>query len=184
MATTLGPLQVAVTDLRNRPGTRRKVERSFALEGVSTSTASVPAGAGVRVSLELEAVAGGVGPVPIVAEGTVSAGWTGSCRRCLEPVEGTAEVEVREIFEEKPTEGDTYPLRDDIVDLEPMVRDAIFLALPLAPLCRPDCPGPAPDSFPTGPALSQEISPNGDGDDRQPSSGDPRWSALDDLNFD
>jgi uncharacterized protein len=27
------------------------------------------------------------------------------------------------------------------LDLEPPVRDAVFLAEPIAPLCRPDCPG-------------------------------------------
>ena len=27
------------------------------------------------------------------------------------------------------------------IDLEPLVRDAIVLAEPIAPLCRPDCPG-------------------------------------------
>ena len=27
------------------------------------------------------------------------------------------------------------------LDLEPVVRDAISLAEPIAPLCRPDCPG-------------------------------------------
>ena len=44
-------------------------------------------------------------------------------------------------------------------------------ALPLVPLCRPDCAGPSPDRFPTGP---------GD-EDVQPA--DPRWAALDDLSF-
>ena len=34
------------------------------------------------------------------------------------------------------------------IDLEPMVRDAVLLALPLAPLCADDCPGPAPDAVP------------------------------------
>ena len=27
------------------------------------------------------------------------------------------------------------------LDLEPVIRDAISLAEPIAPLCRPDCPG-------------------------------------------
>jgi uncharacterized protein len=32
-------------------------------------------------------------------------------------------------------------LAGDLLDLEPVVRDAVVLALPLAPLCDPDCPG-------------------------------------------
>jgi uncharacterized protein len=30
------------------------------------------------------------------------------------------------------------------LDLEPAIRDAISLAEPIAPLCRPDCPGLCP----------------------------------------
>ena len=32
-------------------------------------------------------------------------------------------------------------LEDDLVDLEPLLRDAVVLALPFQPLCRDDCPG-------------------------------------------
>ena len=71
--------------------------------------------------------------------------WQGTCRRCLEPVEGEAEASVKEIFERHPVEGETYLLDGESIDLEPLVRDAVLLALPLAPLCREDCPGPAPE---------------------------------------
>lgn len=166
-----------MADLRTNPGTRRAVERSFSSEGVATSTAAVPPSAEVQVQVEIEALAGAVGGPSIVVEGTITTGWTGACRRCLEAIEGEAEVELREVFEERPTDGETYPLNDDVVDLEPMVRDALLLALPLAPLCRPDCAGPAPEVFPTGPSGTEDVDPS-DG------SPDPRWSALDDLRFD
>ena len=32
-------------------------------------------------------------------------------------------------------------LAGDLLDLEPTLRDAVVLALPIAPLCRDDCPG-------------------------------------------
>ena len=32
-------------------------------------------------------------------------------------------------------------LQDDLVDLEPLLRDAVVLALPFQPLCQDDCPG-------------------------------------------
>ena len=54
-----------------------------------------------------------------------------------------------------------------------MVRDAVLLALPLAPLCGDDCRGPAPEAFPTG---------VGD-DDRPGPLADPRWAALAELDF-
>jgi uncharacterized protein len=97
--------------------------------------------------------------------------WRGECRRCLGPVDGYAEAPVREIFEARPTEGETYPLDGEQIDLEPMVRDAVLLALPLAPLCASDCQGPAPEAFPTGPP------------DEERSLLDPRWSALRDLDL-
>ncbi len=86
-------------------------------------------------------------------------------------MEGYAEAEVREIFEARPTEGETYLLAGEQIDLEPMVRDAVLLALPLAPLCTADCEGPAPDQFPTGPPADDAVIL------------DPRWAALRDLDL-
>lgn len=174
VATVMRPLQIGVADLRSRPGSRRLVERSIVSEGAATSSAAVAPGTEVAVSVEIEAVAGGV-----VATGSIRMAWTGACRRCLEEIEGEVEVSVREVFEERPTEGETYPLRDDVVDLEPMVNDALLLALPLAPLCRPDCSGPAPDAFPTGPTAAAPSDP----ETSDPPT-DPRWAALEDLHFD
>ena len=48
--------------------------------------------------------------------------------------------------------GETWPIRDQRIDLAPAAREAAMLALPLAPLCAEDCAGPVPDRFPTGPA--------------------------------
>ncbi len=39
---------------------------------------------------------------------------------------------------------DTYPLEGDHLDLRPLVRDALLLELPLAPLCQEDCRGLCP----------------------------------------
>lgn len=165
------PLEVAVTDLRTHPATRRAFRRRVELADLTISTAVVPSGGEIEVDLILESTG-----TDVVASGTITAPWVGPCRRCLTPVEGTAETVVREIFEPRPTEGETYELREDSVDLEPLVRDAVLLALPLAPLCRPDCSGPAPEQFPTG--------PRGDaGTDDREASPDPRWAALDELRF-
>ena len=157
-----------MADLLSHPGTRRELHTSVVLDGLRTSAAEVPEGGEVSVDLVLEAIGGGT----LTATGTVGAPWRGECRRCLEPVEGSAEVDVREIFETRPTEGETYPLGAEQVDLEPMVRDAVLLAMPLAPLCAETCVGPAPESFPTGPAP---------GDERRV---DPRWAGLSELEFD
>ena len=157
-----------MADLLEHPGTRRELHDAVELGGLGTSAAQVPEGGEVRVDLVLEAIGGGA----LTATGTIGAPWRGDCRRCLEPVEGSAEVDVREVFEPHPTEGETYPLGGEQIDLEPMVRDAVLLAMPLAPLCATTCVGPAPDAFPTGPAAAEERAP------------DPRWEALSDLEFD
>ena len=36
---------------------------------------------------------------------------------------------------------DTLFLEDGLFDLEPVLRDAVVLALPMQPVCREDCPG-------------------------------------------
>ncbi len=112
------------------------------------------------------------GSEAVLAAGTVQGRWTAPCRRCLEPTFGDLGAEVSELFEEHPTEGETWPLTEAGIDLGPMLREVALLSIPLAPLCRSECEGPAPDRFPTGPV----------GDEG--SDIDPRWSVLDELTFD
>jgi uncharacterized protein len=171
------PLLVGVTELRRRPGTQREVHVRAPVEGLAITTARVPEGAEVELEGVLEAVEGG-----ITLTGTVRAPWTAECRRCLEEVTGVAEVEVAEVFEARPTPGETYPIDGDDVDLEPVLRDAVLLDLPLAPLCREDCRGPAPEAFPAVAADADAC--DEEGDDAGAPARDPRWAALDVLRDD
>ena len=133
----MNPFSVPVSDLLHRPGARRREHLSAQLDGVAMVVSSrVPGGAAVVVDLVLEWVTDG-----LLATGTVTAPWVGECRRCLEPAGGDLQVEFRELFESTPREGESYRLGHDSVDLEPLVREAVTLDLPLAPLCRPDCRG-------------------------------------------
>jgi uncharacterized protein len=133
----------------------------------------VPASALVEAVATLDSVVGGIEVTAVV-----SAPWVGECRRCLEPVGGELRCEVREMFrprreDEPPDEDDeTYPLGVDHLDLQPLVRDALLLELPIAPLCRDGCRGLCPTC---GADLNQGpcSCPAG--------PGDPRWSALDAL---
>ena len=172
------PLVVPIADLRRHPGSRRRVTLAVELGELATSTAVVPGGAELVVDLELEALSNG-----LTATGTVTVPWEGACRRCLDPVRGDAVAEVKEVFDPNPVDGETYPMGDDQVDLEPMVRDAALLALPLAPLCGPECRGPAPDLFPAMPEDQFDDGLPDDPDALEPPA-DPRWSALGDLRFD
>lgn len=145
------------------------VRRSLVVNGAASSSARV--GGAVELDLRVEAATGG-----FVVRGRIGGAWAGECRRCLEEVGGPLDAPVREVFEDSPAEGETWPVADDRIDLAPMVREAAILALPLAPLCSADCPGPEPDRFPTGPAASEP--------DPDPGGRDPRWAALDQLAFD
>ena len=172
-----GPLRLGVAELLRHPGLRREVQRTAVLDGLATSTARVVAGAPVELDLVVEAIG-----ADVVVEGTVSAPWEAECRRCLELVEGRLAADVREVFERHPTEGETYPLEDDEIDLEPLAREAVLLELPLAPLCGPTCLGPAPEAFPAiVEGAPVEVDADDDGGEAPP---DPRWAALDQLRFD
>ncbi|MBA2283802.1 MAG: DUF177 domain-containing protein [Acidimicrobiia bacterium] len=163
---------VSVTEHKRNPGMQRELRVAAPLPGLGLSSATVPDGADVEAELELEALTDG----RIVVTGVVRAPWTGECRRCLEPVTDVVTAEVREVFEPHPPDGaETYRLDGEQLDLEPMVRDAVLLALPIAPLCATGCAGPDPDAHPV--AVAAE-----DADDAPPP--DPRWSALGDLKFD
>ena len=175
-------LRDGVTDLLRHPGTRLDVLRvvpASDLGDLVVGASRVDPDADVSVDLVLESQ-----PGTVVAAGTIEAVWDGGCRRCLGDVVGELRAEVREVFgdasEGAPDEGDFYPLLGDQGDLEPLVRDAVLLTLPVAPLCGPDCRGPVPEAF-ADPADDDEEE-DADGSGEAPR--DPRWAALDALDFD
>jgi uncharacterized protein len=89
----------------------------------------------------------------LLVTGRLTASLAETCSRCLRDVEVPIEVEIDE--EALPSIDLTSGLPVDTsadpevvrlsdhheLDLEPLVREAISLAEPIAPLCRPDCPG-------------------------------------------
>jgi uncharacterized protein len=177
-------MRVPVVELRRRVGTRRSFRQAVVLDLPAVAETHLRPGTTVDVDLELESVLEGV-----MVTGTIRAPWVAACRRCLEPVTGVVAVAVRELFEPGSTPGETYPLEDDHIDLEPLVREAVLLALPLSPLCREGCRGPDPERFPT---LAPDAPDPGAGvaadapapEDPAEAPGDPRWAALRELRFD
>ncbi|HVM06050.1 MAG TPA: DUF177 domain-containing protein [Acidimicrobiales bacterium] len=161
------PFVVNVGGLRRVPGERRREVRSAPLGGLEVTASSVPVDAEVTVDVMLDSVPGGV-----VATGTVSAPWRGECRRCLGDATGVISVDVREVFEDDWDPEQTYQLRGDQLDLEPLARDTVLLELPLAPLCREDCAGICPTC-----GADRNVAPCGCAG----AATDPRWAALDAL---
>lgn len=161
------PWLVPVTALRRAVGTQQREQRSGQLGGLRVADTVVPPEAVATVDVVLSVVVGGV-----EAEGTVTAPWRAECRRCLRPLGGTVEVPVRELYRPGDDDEETYSLRGDMLDLEPLARDAVLLSLPLAPLCRDDCAGLCP-------TCGADLA---DGDcGCAPAAGDPRWAGLDVL---
>jgi len=130
--------------LGRRPGTMKAYRFSAPVKiPMGIEVLAVPAGAEVDLDLRLESVAEGV-----LVSGEAAGTAVGECSRCLTDIEVPVGAELRELFAypdsttAATTEDDEIPrLVDDLIDLEPLVRDEIVLSLPLAPLCRPDCAG-------------------------------------------
>ena len=71
---------------------------------------------------------------------------SGPCMRCLEDADVAVEVDAREV-DQPGTEDEELRspyIEDDELDLGSWAHDALALALPLQPLCRPDCRGLCP----------------------------------------
>ena len=71
-----------------------------------------------------------------------------TCARCLKEFEGRVDVDVQELYSRafagdgpEPAAGEYALTPEGSLDLEPLVRDSVMLALPFSPLCRPDCLG-------------------------------------------
>lgn len=166
-------------ELGRRPGSQREVSRTVpAPADLGIEVLSVPEGAPVEIDLRLEAVMEGV-----LVTGTASAVLEGECARCLEPIHDEFEVTFQELFvyddirdsAEAEEDDEVSMLQDDLVDLEPLLRDAVVLALPFQPLCQDDCPGLCPEC---GVRLIDEP------DHAHEAAIDPRWAALTKLEQD
>lgn len=130
------PFVVGVASLRNGSLAVLEILREGRIPGLEMRDSAVPPGDLVRVRARLEAVSAG-----IMVSASIESSWTGQCRRCLEEARGPLELRVRELYAAKAGGEEAYPMSGSLLDLQPMVRDAILLELPQVPLCRDDCAG-------------------------------------------
>lgn len=168
------PLVLDTRELGRRPGSQREVSRTVpAPADLGIEVLGVPEGSQVDLDLRLEAVMEGV-----LVTGTASVVLAGECVRCLEPISDDVEVRFQELFVydgqgvDPDEELEVSKLQDDLVDLEPLLRDAVVLALPFQPLCSEDCPGLCTEC---GARLAD------DPDHGHDEPVDPRWAALTEL---
>jgi uncharacterized protein len=160
------PLVVDTHELGRRPGSMWTLARTVpAPAGLGLDMVGIPHGSDVELDIRLEAVVEGV-----LVSGRARARMAGECVRCLGKVSGTAFADFQELYAYLGGDADEEAARveGDLVDLEPLLRDAVVTALPWQPTCRPDCPGLCPAC---GVPLADDPA-------HQHEAPDPRWAAL------
>jgi DUF177 domain-containing protein len=138
------PWRLDLRGLGRRAGSMQELERTLPAPAEwRVELIGVPEGGDVHVRLRLESVMEGV-----LVTGDLDVPVTGSCARCLEPIEDTLHFDVQELYayegsttEATSEEDEVRRIDGDFLDLEPLARDTVVLNLPLAPVCTPDCAG-------------------------------------------
>ncbi len=133
-----------------------------------------PADRAIQAEGSLESVGDGV-----LVSGLCKATGDAQCARCLTDFPYPVSSDFMQLFvypeheaDYADSEDDIGLIKDDSIDLEPLIRDSLILDLPLATLCRPDCLGLCPRC---GANL------NDDPDHQHTDDIDSRWSALKDY---
>ncbi|MFF3553506.1 YceD family protein [Streptomyces tsukubensis] len=178
------PLVFDTHELGRRPGALQRLSRTVSAPkdlGIE-EVVGVPEGDSVELELRLESVMEGV-----LVTGTARASAEGECVRCLEPLRLDVAADFQEMFTYPDTDdrirgaaaapGDDAEdenvvfLKDGLFDLEPVLRDAVVLALPMQPVCREDCAGLCPQC-----GIRLDDDP-----DHHHDATDIRWAALQGL---
>jgi uncharacterized protein len=159
-----GPYIQNVRDLIRNPGDMRERRLEITVpERMGEGLVAVQEGSRLDVDLKLESLHEG-----ILASGNVIGVADGECARCLAPVSLPVEVEFAELFGYPADEPFDHQLDGDLLDLEPVVRDAVVLALPFQPECVDGC-----EDLELGPGISLITA-----DAERDKPADPRWAAL------
>jgi len=132
-------LSVDVTELLRQPGTSRRLDFTEEVDGLGLDIVRVEPRLGFE--LRLDSLVEG-----ILVSGQVHGVYDFECSRCLGSFSKAFSVEMGEVlaYEGQPGAEEGYQITGDHVHLEPVVRDAVVLAMPLNPLCRSDCKGLCP----------------------------------------
>ncbi|WP_396934211.1 YceD family protein [Mycolicibacterium sp.] len=171
------PLVINVSRLGRRPGSMMTLTETVPSPArMGAELVAIEAGAPLELDLRLESVSEGV-----LVTGTVSAPTVGECARCLTEITGDVQIDLTELFAYPDSATDETSESDEIgrvsgdrgqpdtIDLEQPITDAVGLALPFSPLCRPDCVGLCPQC---GVPLASA------GPEHQHEQIDPRWAKL------
>jgi uncharacterized protein len=175
------PFLFSTHDLPRRAGEMREYELSISNHGgLEFGVLSVPKEQPIEIELRIESVSEGV-----LASAHIESIAVGECGRCLDRLEFDISEDFSELYEyekdhrgkkaKKTEDADEVDVRHMVgeeIDLDGPIRDAIFLNLPLNPLCKADCEGLCPDC-----GEKIENLPK----DHSHEKLDARWAALGDL---
>ncbi len=175
------PLALDLRSFGRRAGTMESGEFDVpAPEGIGTEVMGVAPGEQMHVDLRLESLVDGV-----LASGTVTTTASGACVRCLTDLRDEVDEEFQVLFVwpegrgrsedigqvDPETQENVRELDGDLMDLVPVVRDAIVPGFDFQPVCSPDCPG----------LCDRCGEPLADDPDHAHDEVDPRWAALQQL---
>lgn len=138
------PFVFDVHELTRRPGAMLVKHPTLpAPDGIQLELIGIPSGTPIDLDLRFESVVEGV-----LVSGSAHTTASGECGRCLIPVTYDVSADLQDLFAypdsataHTTTEEEVSRLEGDLLDLEPAVRDAIVLEIPVTPLCRDDCLG-------------------------------------------
>jgi uncharacterized protein len=156
-------------------GQARALDLELKLEPIELAGESyVPAGRRVEARLDVSRTSSGY-----ALRLRFDTELTGPCVRCLEPAATEIEIDAREV-DQPPSRDDELRspyVSDGNLDVGRWANDALVLALPAQPLCRPECAGLC--------AVCGESLNDADPEaHRHQQSGDPRMAKLRELKLD
>ncbi len=150
---TTSPADALVVNVAGLLGEGPGSHRDVAVDGIRLELGedlrqAVPLGVRVRVARTNRGV---------IVTGRVHTALADTCGRCLGaleiPIDAPIDEEILPSVElqsgaavDVTAEPDAFRLSDHHeLDLEPLAREAVLLAAPIAPVCRPDCRGLCPE---------------------------------------
>jgi DUF177 domain-containing protein len=175
MPASLPRTTVSVADLLGSPGSSRPLTLELgAPEGLDLPL--VEGFGPLRLEGVLESLAEG-----ILVRGQLGGTAEMSCARCLRPLSVPVSAQVAELYVDPAHADDPddvergYVIRDGMIDLDTLVRDALVPRIPFAPLHDPTCLGLCPTCG---------ADRNTTDCDCGEQSTDIRWAALEGLRLD
>lgn len=141
---TVPGLKIDVSSALPSVGDKKTIRGSARLELADVYDVTFVPGDDIAWRLDVRRIAGG-----IEVTGSISGVVTLACYRCLEGFEFAISLKVREhVLWLNGADGDEddelaseYMVIDGILDLEPIIRDAVCLAFPARRVCQEGCKG-------------------------------------------